>query len=534
MSALRASRPLDEKWSGPTPLRANTTIRRASIEANGELGEKEKEASTKPSMAGTEAPPRGISSAAKRTGFGENLNPGTSWTAFDKLMGKREPQYPATFTTRSGQTERFVSPAEYREMSVDMLGSLRLLVSNRNSWFNQTRVYLLAFAIVCVCSGVSMGIPGQRVPSLVNMAPSLNQAGRRRFLTRACVHYTRELVLADGFSRLGAEGNAAALRFYLRELVDADYAIRLGGKKGISVGSDFRSIGGHNRAMYKQGCPWRANTSDCSTPEREGVASNGINFLFGTFVKAVETVLLRYDPTKSVPDVMDLSFQEDQGVDNIQEWNPVNVDKAKLALLDTDREVKWILGNFDGDMNKAFEMVLTLFRDESVEIIVQVHLETRLLFAVYIMSIIGMLYILLFRRTCNSSMAQATLSREFVIMMPIYILTNEDANMVIQFYSPDHDTEDGKGEGSSHDQYPPTPKAQTSEDRKRSISQKMPDIDASERRRSTPKIIEIDTSERQKKTRTRHQTREPRNTRNCPRVAGSAGGNHGDGGGSSA
>jgi hypothetical protein len=68
--------------------------------------------------------------------------------------------------------------------------------------------------------------------------PRLNewipQAGRRRYLTRACVHFTRELVLSDGFSRLDTAGNAAALRFYLKELKEADDAIRQGKSKVFS------------------------------------------------------------------------------------------------------------------------------------------------------------------------------------------------------------------------------------------------------------------------------------------------------------
>jgi hypothetical protein len=43
------------------------------------------------------------------------------------------------------------------------------------------------------------------------------QAGRRRFLHLACVHFSRELVLDDGFSRLNNSELSAALRWSINE-----------------------------------------------------------------------------------------------------------------------------------------------------------------------------------------------------------------------------------------------------------------------------------------------------------------------------
>ncbi|KAJ1477715.1 hypothetical protein T484DRAFT_3001745 [Baffinella frigidus] len=138
---------------------------------------------------------------------------------------------------------------------------------------------------------------------------------------------------------------------------------------------------------------------------------------------------------------MDLSFMEDQGIDNIQEFNPIVVDPAKLDLLHSDREVHWLLNNFDGDMFSAFGLVLTIFHEETTTMIDEVHVEIRLLFSVYIVSIILLFYVSLFRRTCNAADAQAIRSREFVSMMPIYILSKTDANMVVQFFTPENDAE---------------------------------------------------------------------------------------------
>ncbi len=50
------------------------------------------------------------------------------------------------------------------------------------------------------------------VISPVTRVELLSQASRRQFLHAACVHYARELVIADGWSRLGPSEIAAALQ----------------------------------------------------------------------------------------------------------------------------------------------------------------------------------------------------------------------------------------------------------------------------------------------------------------------------------
>jgi hypothetical protein len=54
-------------------------------------------------------------------------------------------------------------------------------------------------------------------PSATHLSPVIragwaSQASRRQFLHAACVHYSRELVIADGWSRLGQNEIAAALQ----------------------------------------------------------------------------------------------------------------------------------------------------------------------------------------------------------------------------------------------------------------------------------------------------------------------------------
>jgi hypothetical protein len=64
-----------------------------------------------------------------------------------------------------------------------------------------------------------------------------------------------------------------------------------------------------------------------------------------------------------------------------------------------------------------------------------VSLEIRLLFALYIVAIVGFFYVSLFNRTCTWSISQAERSREFVTMMPIHILHKDYASMVIQYFT---------------------------------------------------------------------------------------------------
>jgi hypothetical protein len=67
----------------------------------------------------------------------------------------------------------------YREITPTTNKQLRDLISRRNSWFFQTWAYVLMFVVVSICCVISMGVPGRRVASIVNMAPSLNQVSRQ-------------------------------------------------------------------------------------------------------------------------------------------------------------------------------------------------------------------------------------------------------------------------------------------------------------------------------------------------------------------
>mmetsp|Transcript_88598 Transcript_88598/g.235788 ORF Transcript_88598/g.235788 Transcript_88598/m.235788 type:complete len:780 (+) Transcript_88598:387-2726(+) len=96
--------------------------------------------------------------------------------------------------------------------------SLEVLVTQRRPWYAQRPVHVVTLAIILSLCIVSVVIPSRNISAMVNIPAKRNQAGRRRFLHRACVHFARELVLGDGLSRLNSAELAAALRWSLEEL----------------------------------------------------------------------------------------------------------------------------------------------------------------------------------------------------------------------------------------------------------------------------------------------------------------------------
>jgi hypothetical protein len=99
-----------------------------------------------------------------------------------------------------------------RSCNEEMLHFLRKLIISQQRWYNRTWVYLGALFIVLFVCTISMAFPSRQIPVLVNMAPTTNQGGRRRFLVVAVAHFTRELVLDDGFSRLTKQELSDGLR----------------------------------------------------------------------------------------------------------------------------------------------------------------------------------------------------------------------------------------------------------------------------------------------------------------------------------
>jgi len=239
----------------------------------------------------------------------------------------------------------------------------------------------------------------------------------------------REMILADGFDRLSAEDNANAARYYLHELILSDKAIRLGKGKHIGLGADYREKE-HNEIVYGTGCKWRENQDDCTLAGWPDATKHGLQYLVTAFENTVDIVLARYDPAEPKSTDEDLGFMENHGVDKLSgEFETVAFDTRRYDVLSQDREVAFILEVGQNDLPSAFGRLVNFFKDETKHVLETVHIELRLLFALYIVAIAVFFYYLVFRSTCNHALMQAVRAREFVLMMPCHCTSKE---------SPDH------------------------------------------------------------------------------------------------
>lgn len=145
--------------------------------------------------------------------------------------------------------------ADLREAQLRMAArvspSLRQILYAHVPWYSQSRAHVLSLVVMLLLCVLCTVYPSRNLDALVNAPKKANQANRRRFLQMAAVHFTRELVLADGFSRLNSSELAAGLRWALDSLQAADNAARLGGSLGVGAGGDVGiNSEEHNHWMY--------------------------------------------------------------------------------------------------------------------------------------------------------------------------------------------------------------------------------------------------------------------------------------------
>jgi len=328
----------------------------------------------------------------------------------------------------------------------ESMGSVSRVIKARQQWHSRVEVYVAAAAVVLAICVLSMAYPARNIAAIVNQAPTTNQAGRRRFLVRSCCHFARELVLDDGFSRMDKSWTASALRFHLEELKTADRAVRMGNELDVSLGADFRNKE-HNVVMYNEGCPWREDPTDCSTPGMEGrgdVNEHGLQYLLLSFFDAVEKVLARYAPESALTSAsVDMQqFRTHEDVADSSEYTNVQGSAEKRATLESDPDVKFVLSAFAGDVFDGLGMTLQLFYAETSRILARTHVETRLLFGVYFSVVAVMFYHLLFRRTILVATAEVEKTRSMVLEMPTHVLKSDDVRSIVAFFEPAADEEE--------------------------------------------------------------------------------------------
>lgn len=293
----------------------------------------------------------------------------------------------------------------------------------------------LTVALICIgLSVLNTTYPTRQMHQLVTLAPTINQAGRRRFLTRSCVHLSRELVLDDGFSRMKKAEIASALHFYLSELKVANDAVRLGGALDITVGADHRNEE-HNRIMYGKGCPWRDDPTDCSTPERPGAASNGLYHLSLSFFDAIQSVLIRYGPDPPFEYTDAFLTNPRLNLTEEKDFETVIVDKNKTMLLSSDPELVFVLNSFAGDMFAGYALLVEVFDQELRDIVMFATEDNQSIFVVYMLATFIGFYLLLFRNAVRCASAETSKARAFVARIPSYTLSQLEIDTVASIFS---------------------------------------------------------------------------------------------------
>jgi len=297
----------------------------------------------------------------------------------------------------------------------------------------------LHLGVVVSMIGVSIMFtmyPARRMDALVDLAPTINQAGRRRFLTRACVHLSRELVLNDGFSRMSRNDVASALSFYLLELGRADDAVRLGGAYNIGTGADYRENVQHNEIMYGEGCPWRKDPTDCSTPEKPGAADNGLHHLSLTFMDSVRKVLAKYGPP--VSEYTENYLDNPRDLVTLREFDNITVDPERVKILSSDPDLVFIQNSFAGDLFTGYARIVTIFDQELLAIVEQAVHDNEILFAISVVLVTIVFYIAIFRRSMAIARSEASAAKAFVSRMPAYTLSTPEINTVRTFFDISH------------------------------------------------------------------------------------------------
>jgi len=269
-------------------------------------------------------------------------------------------------------------PLRLQEVKAPTVKELEKQVIKRQVWYSRTRAFWVMQAFLLGLSIIFVVFPLQLVDSIINLGPTQNQAGRRRYLTRATVHYSRELILDDGFTRLTKGDANQMLAFYKDKLRSADTAIRRGGTHGILVGADFWSEA-HNAIMYDKGCVWKENPTHCQTGGLKPDAhQNGLLYLYSTFDDSLDYILKKYGAAGG--------GSESERIQRLQStaFTNVTLNYENLIILEGDPEVAFVQEAFNGELFIGFGAVLDAFHEETARFLSEISKEYLLLFIVYL------------------------------------------------------------------------------------------------------------------------------------------------------
>jgi len=297
--------------------------------------------------------------------------------------------------------------------------------------YTKTHVYIVSIFVLLALSIFTFQYPARKIDELINIAATLDIAGRRDYLGKSSAYLARELVLDDGLSRMERQEISSALSFYLGEFAAADEAVRLGNTMGISNGADYRSDM-HNRIMYRSGCPWRVNATNCSLAIREGATDKGLYFVIMSFQDAVKTVLKRYGTD---PDEYSEQFKDTERNPNSDSFDNLHWAQERIEKLDTDMDVAFVSESFWGDLSQGLAMIMHEFEDEVNGILESALEDNDVLFGIYLSTALILFYGFLFRNTLGLVWAEAEKTRKFILALPTQLLTKDEVFTLMSFFN---------------------------------------------------------------------------------------------------
>uniref|UniRef100_A0A7S0TXF4 Copper transporter n=2 Tax=Hemiselmis andersenii TaxID=464988 RepID=A0A7S0TXF4_HEMAN len=99
-----------------------------------------------------------------------------------------------------------------------------------------------------------------------------------------------------------------------------------------------------------------------------------------------------------------------------------------------DDELRFVWQQYEGDLLGGWGATLDIFYDETHMFLESAHFEFLLFFIVYIVGLLLLFYLALFRRTIKEAVAEGDKARRWIHRVPLHILTTEEMKMVTSFF----------------------------------------------------------------------------------------------------
>eukprot|EP00291_Cryptomonas_curvata_P018387 CAMPEP_0172175116 /NCGR_PEP_ID=MMETSP1050-20130122/14040_1 /TAXON_ID=233186 /ORGANISM="Cryptomonas curvata, Strain CCAP979/52" /LENGTH=1264 /DNA_ID=CAMNT_0012847165 /DNA_START=652 /DNA_END=4446 /DNA_ORIENTATION=+ len=359
---------------------------------------------------------------------------------FSSRLGKDNVQAAAAIASPDSQPRYPVQASN--ETSFNLLLACRSQA--KLAWYFRVSAHRASLAVLiglCCCVWL---FPVRTFPAVINTANLIRGVRRSAGTILLSGYVVRELILADGFSRMSTSAlyaQSAKCRDNLLLQVDA---FRFGGyidaeKNYIRMGADFIGASArdrYNAIMYQNGCPWRKDPSNCSTQYWQQAEEQGLYKFLLQYHSALSIVLANYRPDPTGPGFFESRFDY------------IITDQKRVEILSNDFAVAFILENQGQNAIDGLNMLVSVLNSEKIALLDQMHLEVRILFGVFMALVVVVFYGLLFRLAIGATGREIAKTRAFVEMLPVQALTRQDMEHVMRFFVPEGlDDEAGLGFG---------------------------------------------------------------------------------------